>query len=349
MGDVGKRLSVVVLGAGSVGCQLGGRLAPYAEVTLIGRAEGMATIDERGLRLTGGGRPEARVEPGVVRTATGPAAVVGADYVLVTVKSGATEAAVRGIAPHLDDGTVVVSFQNGLRNPDTIRSTLGADQSVVAGMVPYNIVQTEPGTYHQGSGGELLLDDHPAATRLATALRNAGLPTGQHPDMRGVQHAKLLMNLNNPINALSDLPLREELGQRAYRQCLAACQREALAAYRAAGIRPARLGLVAPRLTPRLLGLPDGVFRRVAASALAIDEQARSSMWEDLQRGRKTEIDSLQGEIVTLAARFGQRATANERLIALVRDAENDGRRAWSGPELLAELTGEGGGDGGDG
>lgn len=338
MGDVGERLRIVVLGAGSVGCQLGGRLAPYADVTLIGRAAAMATLEERGLRLTGGGRPPTRVEPSGVRTATGPEAVVGADYVLVTVKSGATQDAARDIAPYLGEDAVVVSFQNGLRNPADLRSTLGDGQVVVAGMVPYNIVRTEPGTYHQGSGGELLLEDVPAATRLVAALRQAGLPTRAHPDMRGVQYAKLLMNLNNPVNALADLPLREELGQRAYRQCLAACQREALTAYRAAGVRPARLGLVAPRLTPTLLGLPDGVFRRVASSALAIDDQARSSMWEDLQRGRETEIDSLQGEIVTLAARYGQRATTNERLIALVRDAENGGRRAWSGPELRAEL-----------
>ncbi|WP_236073112.1 2-dehydropantoate 2-reductase [Streptomyces tardus] len=337
--DAGRRLRIAVLGAGSVGCQLGGRLAPHAEVTLIGRAAAMAVLDEKGLRLTGGGQPETLVEPGGVRTAAGPEAVAGADCVLVTVKSAGTEAAARELAPHLSDGTVVVSFQNGLRNAETLRSVLGAERTVVAGMVPYNIVQTEPGTYHQGSGGELLLDAGPEAAPLAAVLRRAGLPAQQHPDMRGVQYAKLLMNLNNALNALSGLPLREQLGQRDHRRCLAVLQREALAAYRAAGIRPARLGLVAPRLTPTLLGLPDGVFRRVAASALAIDEQARSSMWEDLQRGRTTEIDSLQGEIVTLAARHGQRATANERLIALVREAESGDGRTRTGAELLAELT----------
>ncbi len=58
-------------------------------------------------------------------------------------------------------------------------------------------------------------------------------------DINGqLQHAKLLMNLNNAINALSGLPLRDQLGQRAYRRCLALCQREALAAYRASGITP---------------------------------------------------------------------------------------------------------------
>ncbi|MGW6506255.1 ketopantoate reductase C-terminal domain-containing protein, partial [Streptomyces niveus] len=119
------------------------------------------------------------------------------------------------------------------------------------------------------------------------------------------------------------------------------CQREALAAYRAAGITPARLGPVAPGLTPYLLGLPDALFRRISAASLRIDAHARSSMWEDLQRGRPTEIDSLQGEIVTLAAAHGLRAPANARLAALVREAEST-PRTWSGPELYAELRAAG-------
>ncbi|MEV8424475.1 ketopantoate reductase C-terminal domain-containing protein [Streptomyces niveus] len=86
-----------------------------------------------------------------------------------------------------------------------------------------------------------------------------------------------------------------------------------------------------------MLGLPDALFRRISAASLRIDAHARSSMWEDLQRGRPTEIDSLQGEIVTLAAAHGLRAPANARLAALVREAEST-PRTWSGPELYAEL-----------
>jgi 2-dehydropantoate 2-reductase len=155
--------------------------------------------------------------------------------------------------------------------------------------------------------------------------------------MSAVQHGKLLMNLNNAINALSGLPLRDQLGQRAYRLCLALCQREALAAYRAAGVAPARLGPTAPGVTPYLLGLPDAVFRRVAAATLRIDAHARSSMWEDLQRGRTTEIESLQGEIVALATAHGRDARANARLRALVHEAEAE-PRTWTGPRLYAEL-----------
>jgi 2-dehydropantoate 2-reductase len=79
----------------------------------------------------------------------------------------------------------------------------------------------------------------------------------------------------------------------------------------------------------------------LAAASVRVDAKARSSMWEDLQRGRPTEIDSLQGEIVALAAEHGRTAPANARLLELVREAERAGPgRAprWSGRGLLAEL-----------
>ncbi|MFE6024426.1 2-dehydropantoate 2-reductase [Streptomyces niveus] len=333
-----SRPRFAVLGAGSVGCHLGGHLvAAGYEVVLIGRPSGMGVLRERGLTLTGSGRGAVHLPPERLALATGQEAVAGADYVLVTVKSAGTGAAARDIAGHLAAGAVVVSFQNGLHNPAVLRAALPG-RTVLAGMVPYNVVRSEPGTVHQGMAGRLMTE---ADNTLLAAFGEAGLAVEARTDMREVQHAKLLMNLNNACNALSGLPLRDQLGLRAYRRCLALCQREALAVYRAAGITPARLGPVAPGLTPYLLGLPDALFRRISAASLRIDAHARSSMWEDLQRGRPTEIDSLQGEIVTLAVAHGLRAPANARLAALVREAEST-PRTWSGPELYAELRAAG-------
>ncbi|MGW1880158.1 2-dehydropantoate 2-reductase [Streptomyces sp. NPDC001975] len=323
-----------VLGAGTIGCHLGGRLSAAGyDVTLIGRPAAMDVLRERGLTLSDSVRPAVRLPPERLTLATGPEAAAGADYVLVTVKSADTRAAAEDLAPHLAPGAVVVSFQNGLRNPATLRAALPG-HTVLAGMVPYNVVRSEPGTVHQGMPGRLMTEPD---DRLVAALRDARLSVEARTDMAEVQHGKLLLNLNNAINALSGLPLRDQLGGRDYRRCLALCQREALAAYRAAGVTPARLGPTAPAVTPYVLGLPDGLFRRLAGATLRIDAQARSSMWEDLQRGRPTEIDSLQGEIVALAGAHGRSAPANARLVALVRAAESE-PRTWPGPELYAEL-----------
>ncbi|MCQ0025432.1 2-dehydropantoate 2-reductase [Streptomyces somaliensis DSM 40738] len=336
-------LRIAVFGAGSVGCHLGGSLAAGCEVTLVGRPSAMEAVRERGLRLTGGGRPDVRVAPALLRASSEARDVSGADYVLVTVKSGATREAAAAIGPYLGADTVVVGFQNGLRSPEVLRSALPAGTTVLTGMVAYNVVRTGPAAFHQGTAGALMVDDVPDAGPLVAALRRAGLEVEPRGDMRRVQYAKLLMNLNNAVNALSGLPLRDQLGARAYRRCLALCQEEALAAYRAEGVVPARLGPVPASVVPRLLRLPDAVFRRVGAASLRVDAHARSSMWEDLERGRPTEVDALQGEIVALAARHGLRAPVNARLVELVREAEAaapEGPRRWSGTDLYAELSG---------
>lgn len=334
-----RRLRIAVFGAGSIGCHLGGMLASTAEVTLIGRPAAMAAIDTDGLTLTGPGG--ARREVRELTAAADPEAAAGADYVLVTVKSADTATAARELAPHLGPDTVVVSFQNGLRNVDALAAALPSHR-VLAGMVPYNVVRTGTAAFHQGSGGSLMLAEGEGAEALADAARASGLLLELRADMPAVQAAKLLMNLNNAVNALAGLPLREQVGQLAYRQCVALCQREALAAFQAAGVAPAQLGPVPPEVMPQVLELSDEQFHELAGASLQIDATARSSMWEDLQRGRPTEIDSLQGEVVALAERHDLPAPANARLITLVREAEAaapGAAPAWTGPALLAELT----------
>jgi 2-dehydropantoate 2-reductase len=334
----GRRPRIAVFGAGSIGCYLGGRLAPHADVTLIGRPSVLDGLDA-GLALSGGGHSPVRVPREALTLATGPEAAEGADCVLVTVKSAATAQAARELAGRLGPDAVVVSFQNGLHNARLLREGLPGAR-VLAGMVPYNVAATSPGAFHQGTSGSLMLDDDAAGAPLVAALRAAGLSVEPRGDMREVQHAKLLMNLNNAVNALSGLPLREQLGARPYRRCLALCQEEALAAFAAEGVRPARLGPAPARFTPYVLRLPDALFRRIAAASLRVDAHARSSMRDDLERGRATEVEGLQGEVVALAGRHGLGAPVNARLAALVHEAERpDGRRAWSGPELLAAVS----------
>jgi 2-dehydropantoate 2-reductase len=325
---------ICVYGAGSVGCYVGGRLAAGgAKVVFVGRERIAAEVAAHGLILTDLHGAELRVES--PRYGTAP--VAGADLVLLTVKSAATAEAAEALAPHLEPGTVVVSFQNGLRNAAVLRERL-PQARVLAGTVAFNVVHAGPGRFHQGTAGDLGVEDHAALDAFAPDFARAGLPLVRERDLAGVQAAKLLLNLNNAVNALSDLPLKTELSQRDYRRCLALAQREALAAYRAAGVRPAKSAGLDPRLLPVLLGLPDALFTRAAAKMLAIDPHARSSTQDDLAAGRQTEVDYLNGEIAALAAEHGLTAPVNARLTALVHAAEDGGRRDWPGPELLAEL-----------
>jgi 2-dehydropantoate 2-reductase len=156
-------------------------------------------------------------------------------------------------------------------------------------------------------------------------------------DMPAVLSAKLLLNLNNALNALSNLPLKEQLSQRDWRRCLALAQREALTVFDAAGMHPAKLTPLPPAWLPRVLEMPDSWFRRLASRLLAIDPVARSSMWEDLERGRSTEVEAINGEVVRLATAHGIAAPVNARLVELVHQVEQ-ARRAWTAQELLDDL-----------
>ncbi|GAA1116235.1 2-dehydropantoate 2-reductase [Kribbella jejuensis] len=326
---------IAVYGAGGVGCYVGGRLAATGTpVTFVGRARTASEVAAHGLRLTDYLGADLRVDD--VRFETTPTGAAGADLILVTVKSAATAVAADELASVLKPGAVVVSFQNGLRNADVLRERL-TEQVVVTGMVPFNVLNRGGGAFHQGTAGKLDVQQDAALAPYVGAFEQAGLPLTQHDDIVPVQWSKLLLNLNNPINALSDLPLRDELSQRAYRRCLAAAQAEALGLLDAAGIRPAQLLAVPMHRFPSVLRLPDFLFRRLAGKVLAVDPHARTSMWEDLEAGRPTEIDYLNGEVVRLAESLGRDAPVNRKLVDLIRAAETD-RRSWSGAELLREL-----------
>jgi 2-dehydropantoate 2-reductase len=309
MGTQGR---IAIFGTGSVGGYIGGRLAVAGgDVVFIGRermraalSEGLHLTDYRGADLT---LPEMRFVPDVS----------GADWVLVCVKSADTSAAAEALRPSLAPGARVISFQNGVGNAAALSEALG--RPVLAGMVAFNVVR-EGARFHQGTEGDLHIAADPALP--LDLFARAGLPLQCHADMAPVLWAKLMLNLNNAVNALSGLPLRAQLSQRGYRRCLALAQDEVLDLCARAGQPLARLAPLPPRLIPQVLRLTDPLFRAIAGRMLRIDPQARSSMADDLALGRATEVDWINGEVVRLAARLGRPAPVNDALTDLVHSQE---------------------------
>lgn len=335
--------TIGVMGAGSIGCYVGGRLAlAGVPVVLVGRPRLREAVNKQGLQLTDLHGHRAMVLPGQVEFHTSASALAEADLILVTVKSAATADTARQLAEALsqrqsEHPPLLLSLQNGLGNDVLLREQL-PEVAVLPGMVPFNVVQTPPSAFHQGTEGTLEVQASDALAPWRPYFAEAGLTLVEHDTMRPVQWAKLLLNLNNAVNALSDLPLKAQLSQRDYRRCVALAQDEAMRMLELEGVRPAKLTPIPPRWIPRLLASPDWLFKRLANRMLAIDPLARSSMWEDLQAGRLTEVDWLNGEVVRLAARHGRQAPVNAQLQALVHQAEAGGKRSWAGAELLQAL-----------
>ena len=161
-----------------------------------------------------------------------------------------------------------------------------------------------------------------------------GLTMRPTDNIDGVQWGKLLLNLNNALNALSGLPLRRQLSSRPWRQLFADQLTEALVAVRAEGIRPVSPTPIPPAWMPPLLRLPNFIFEPLLGRTMKIDPEARSSMWEDLKHGRRTEIDYLQGVITDIAGRRGLQAPLSRRIVELIRQAE---REAKGSPGLTPE------------
>ncbi|MEM8653417.1 MAG: 2-dehydropantoate 2-reductase [Pseudomonadota bacterium] len=309
---------ISVAGAGSIGCYVGGLLAAAGhDVRFLARPRVRDACAKAGLRLTDfDGNDLHLPNPHMVDTAE--QAFTDADVILVCVKSGDTAAMAREIVAHAP-AAQVLSLQNGVENAGILRAALpGAD--VRAAMVPFNVIQEHPAQVHRATSGDILVEAGPVPE-----FSTPTLAWRQVDNIEAVQWGKLLINLGNAINALSDLPLLTQLQDRAWRCLMADQMAEALRILTAAGIIPAKTTVVSPRLIPHILRLPTPLFRRIAAQMLTIDAQARSSMWEDLKRGRRTEIDALQGAIIALAARNGRQAPLNTRMRALIRQAEAAG------------------------
>lgn len=315
-------MKIVIAGAGSIGCYVGACCAHAGlDVSLIARSRIRDELLEHGLRATDWKGHDFRVPPSRLQVDENPALCDDADVVLITVKSRDTAGIAEQISSYIRPNTLIASLQNGVSNAEVLRKALPRNP-VTAVMVPWNVVHQGPAHFHCGTEGQLAVG-MPEGHALLSLFQRAGLDAKGYPDMQAVLWGKLLLNLNNAINALSDIPLREQLSRLEYRKILAACIREALAACQAAGIKPARTGKVLPGLLPFVLELPDWLFRRLAAAMLKMDENARSSMWEDITRGRPTEVDYLNGEIVRLARDHGLDAPANARIVDLVHRAES--------------------------
>lgn len=333
--------AVWVMGAGSVGCFIGGSLqAAGVPVHFIGRPRVLASLRASGLTLTDVDGRRRHLPPQKLSLAEAPAPPEDQPsprLVLLTVKSAATREAAAALDLLLPPRTPVLSLQNGIGNA-LVAQQAAPSLRTLAGMVPFNVAEIGPGHYHRGTSGELAAAKHGALEPWLPWFTRAHLPLALHADMTSVQWAKLLLNLNNAVNALSGLPLRAQLLDRGYRRVLAALQAEALELLEAADLVPARLTPLPPRWVPAVLRLPTPLFTRVAARMLRIDAFARSSMADDLALDRPTEIDALCGEVVRLAQRLGSEAPLNARIAALVRTWPQ--RRQPYGPHELMQALG---------
>ncbi len=325
---------IVVLGAGSVGCFIGGAWAAAGlKVSFLGREGIRDDVKASGLSLSDYSGWRMHLAHDRVQFSTKPTILSEADIILVTVKSTATWDAAKQIGRHARKGVMVISFQNCVSNAEMLRAQLRRFR-LVQGMVPFNVAYLGQGRFHKGTSGDLVAEENEVTRSLAAQLTKGPARLTLARDMTSVAWGKLLINLNNAVNALSGETLLDQLGKRDFRRVVAASIVEALDLLKAAGIEPAQIGPIPPRLLPHAIGAPDFIFKNLLLRVQKIDAEARSSMADDFAAGRPTEIDYLNGEVVRLARSLGRDAPVNKAIVDLVKQREAGVEHDWSAEDL---------------
>lgn len=297
---------IAVAGAGAVGGYFGGMLARAgAPVMMIGRAAFVEAVRANGLFLdTVQFKESVRVE-----ASADLKDIRGAEIVLFCVKTTDNSATARELAPLLAPGAMVVSMQNGVDNVEQIRSASGIEAFpavvYVAASVP------KPGTVKHAGRGDLVIGPRNAQTEHVAALfERAGVGCRISENIEGELWTKLTWNC--ALNAISALG-RAQYGQISAsgeaRKLVETAVHEILAVARAAGVHPP--GFQDPQVALA------GAFK--IATQLA---EAYSSTAQDLMRGKRTEIDSLNGYISRRGAKLGVATPVNHALYTLVKLAE---------------------------
>ena len=301
-----KPLKVAVMGAGAVGCYYGGMLARAGhDVVLIARPQHVEAIARAGLRI------ETKPFDEQVRLAasTEASAVQGANLVLFCVKSTDTESAGAQIRQYLPADALVLCLQNGVDNADRLRTVL--PQHAVAAAVVY--VATEmagPGHVKHNGRGELVME--PASSQsisseaVAQALIAAGVPTEISSNVRGELWAKLILNCAyNAVSAITQLPYGKTVAGVGVQDVMRDVVAECLAVAKADGVQ-----------------VPGDVAAAIRKIAETMPSQF-SSTAQDLARGKRSEIDYLNGLVVKRGEALGIATPANRVLWVLVKLMES--------------------------
>lgn len=298
-----NRPKVAVVGAGAVGGFFGGMLAlAGVPVVLIGRSSFVDAVQRSGLFLDSihfqkTAHPQASTEL---------TAAANADIVLFCVKTTDTASVSKQLAAILAPQAVVVSLQNGVNNAEDIRAASGI--VALPAVVYVAASMPAPGRVkHLGRGDLVLGPKNEKTEKIANLFTSANVPCRISENIEGELWTKLIWNCAlNAVSALGRVTYGEIIASGDAKQLIEALVHETLHVARAKGVHPP--------------GLEDP--RAAIAGSFKIAEQmsgTRSSTAQDLARGKRTEIDSLNGHVVRVGAQLGVPTPVNHALYTLVK------------------------------
>ena len=317
---------IAVIGAGAIGSALGALLHRAGQnVVLITRPAHVAAIRQNGLQVDGDmGNFNAPVE------AT-QALDFRPDLALLTVKAQDVVAAVKANQGFLSN-VPVVTFQNGIRGDQLVASILPRQQ-ILSAVVLTHVTYLLPGKVTVVYRGKLILGrpfgERDGKLEDVARLLNQAVPTRVADNIQGAHWLKLIVNLNNALPAITNQTMNQVYADAFLRNLAVGLMREGLRVIDRASIRLESLPEVSVALTRLVNWMPSGIAGHIAAAKvrqLTTEWPLWGSTLQSIQRGRPTEIDYLNGEIVELGKRYGEATPLNAKIVELVHQVERTGQ-----------------------
>lgn len=333
-------MKIAVLGAGAIGSIVGGLLSKSGEdVTLVGRKAHVEAVNRNGLILEGDSGKT------IIQVKAAENLDFQPDLVLLTVKAQDVVSSVRKVQTLLSR-TQLVTMQNGVRSDDEVAGLLGKE-NIVSAVVLLNGEFLEPGkaSYSRALSTTALLVGEPfdvRANRLQSlsALFSKAVRTEISDDIRGAHWTKLLQNLNNAVPAATGLSVQEVNQYPQIRELNIKLMIEGLEVVKRAGIRTAPIPGFSLSLIETMAKMPLAESSSVMKSIIeSLGKQPiLGSTLQSIKRGKITEVDYLNGEIVNLGKKKGIPTPANSLVVELVHRVETTGRFLTTG-ELTQRLS----------
>jgi 2-dehydropantoate 2-reductase len=315
-------MKYAVIGLGAVGTVVGGLLIHAGEdVVLIGKPPQVDKLQNQGISIKGL-KGISRVH--VDEVSSDLAKVKKVDVIFICVKSQDTAALAKQLGKHLKSTALLISLQNGVHNSTVLKSI--TRQQALAGIVLFNAVYQVPGKVEVTIKGDILLEHDPDQQEMLQGISSLfsknEIRIKVMDDIRGYQWSKLLLNLQIAVTALTGQTIKVSILDPDTRDILVATMKEGLQVCKQAGITLHILPGVDPqKMIWRLSALPP-LLLKAGSHFMGLKEGARNSMWQSLSRGKPTEIEYINGEIVKLAQQHNLKAPINEKLVDLIKQAE---------------------------
>jgi 2-dehydropantoate 2-reductase len=331
-------MKYAVLGLGAVGSIIGGILAKSGKkIIFIGKNNQVEEISKKGLKINGINN---LILLENIDVSTDLSKISDSDVIIICVKSNDTKFLAEELKKFIKKSSIIISLQNGVRNSEILKDATG--NTVFSGIVLFNALYLAPGEVSLTLKGGIVLETDSLYKEkvkdFIEALIKFGIEVKLETKIQGYLWSKLVLNLQNAVSALTDQTIKESIINKDSRAIIIATMNEGLNILQKSNIPHKTLPDIDPKVTIRRLKILNSVLLRLGSRILKLDESARSSMWQSLYRGRPTEIEHINGEIVNLAKENKIDAPINKKLVELIKEAEKSKKKISYEPSKLKEI-----------